>query len=828
MRLGPVEAYPARRRSAIQRFAISTDAMQPKPPFTAALARLNQHGDNHAVPPLIKQETQPDQGSETGASKYKLGGHAQDAIELSDSDSDTLQFQGQKTRPIGVVDLEDAPSVSEAIRDEHLVTNINEGGENMFQPDPATQQTVLPNNVDYSLTAPEDEPLAPRVDDAHEYRFLDRDNDYLGSEEPIQKAPVAYMGPQAPFKNGLSLGPSLFAKAGQNGSISADVRGEGIDGHTGTSNLAPGGSINKVQETLSEMGRTLLATKAKPEVEAMQRKASAHSFSGRRPQNTPSHDQKSTYKKASRVIPSAQPAVGHMGPSGLKIGLATLGMADPDILRQLESKQQETLPTEADSTNEDEFIEPFMGFNKSDLKFPKQANRTSAADDFVRGLDSSQTPTTIGSTNQIKRAVTSTPMKVPVNMAECCVADKMLLYMKDQHKTWADIRTTWNWMTGLTYSQGSLQYRYKRMKELLLELNDADVRALARLQSENPVMQLTSPAIHASRKRPHGEPDIADYFERHQQRARAMNAIAGPHEGGQLEKSGGQGHSLFLNAESDDDHPTEKHPRTGGKGLSVETMKKWRADAQNSPTPSDSEKADEDLDYPMVLYQYHVTRLVALNGQYDDQKRRTLLGPYHTLAEANIVAATNTQRPSEEDTISTIGRGAWSYKYAKDDAGMESHTACGKGGSIQAWVSREIVYPEKDIGIPKNAFTTPSWMYIAIIASSKPTEADNAQTMSNVAAGATEKSKKTIIKACTLLKLANKAAGNEWIQLQSADFPKDGDVEIDRVEMEMHLRNDLKKMDHYNEGFDRIHRDPVTGVETHIWVEQVEVEGPRN
>ena len=951
--------------------------MSSQAPFTAALARRKHRVEQIDSYVTVKQEQKTDQDLLMPVSSiYKArGNHAQDAIEFSDSDSDTPRSKSQNIDPSLVVDLDSPSSVSNATvdiaddgkekqhvstvdpsklkddgritdtrteelftkppevpdarpasdmtfkddasseprldaHDEQATIGINERAEPTFDPRIAAEHDTVLNIGDGAISMPGDHDLACHVngdfqgkpitqdcDDqavegpmyttpvaimSSEHSVVDRTSEgttavrgnhelnhekdedprttsisHRGDqavEQPMYKAPVAYMGPRISPKKASSLSRQFDVDSIQVDATTASARGVGLKVDNEPLEAFSEEKMQKAQETLSEMGRLMRETKRKRDFENLLRRTiEEQNIVGRRPQNTIGAGQK-VHGRDPRVPSSAHPAMGHTGPSGLQIGLASLGMGNPDILQQIASNKQASIPSELGPTDEDEFVEPSMDFSSTGVRGRNYVGRMSATDLFVRGSTGSSplgkqqgsisecdsrmqfsettasqaSPSTTKSGTAKKRA---TACALPTCMDECSEEDRMLLYMKEvEVAPWADIRSTWHVITGQEVPSSTLSHRYKRIKANLMELKESDGSVAAKSKGEEFAAQSSGGAPRISKKRPHGEPSIADYFERHGQRVKALKAGADPNNRGHKEKFDGQEESLFLNSDSDDNHQANTHPKTGAKGLSMETVKKWKADAQVYPTPSQSEMEQEELDFPKILYEYHVTKRIQLEGQHENQARTTGSGPYYTVAEANAVAAIKARQPNDADAMAIFRPGAWSYSYEKDDAGMETHRASGAGGKIQAWVTREIASSEENIGIPLTAFTTPSWMYIAMCSSSKRTATGDAHvTDSNeVILPHGTLSANTIIKACTLLDLANRAASREWIQLQAANIPNDGLGHIARAEMEMHMRHDLEKMDEGNVAFDRTYRNPASGLETHIWVEMVEVEGPRN
>lgn len=952
--------------------------MSSQAPFTAALARRKQRVEQTNNYATVKQEQKTDQDLLIPVSSiYKArGNHAQDAIELSDGDSDPPRNKRQNIDPSLVVDLDRLSSVSNATADttgdknekQNVITvessKLKDGDgitdtrteESLAKlleiPDAPPAFEMMSKNDASSepkLDAPDEQPkigiieraeptLEPRIAAEHDtvanigdgatsmladhdlprgdnedsqgkaisqecgdqavegsmftipvadmipgdsvgdgtregttavrrdHELIQQKNEDIrntsinhcgdqATEEPIYKAAVAYVGTRISPKNGPSLSRPFVVDSTQVDATTASARDWGLKVDTEPLGAASEEKIQKAQETLSEMGRLMRETKRKREFENLLRQATAErNIVGRRPQNTIGAGKKVFHGNDPRVQSGARPATGHTGPSGLQIGLASLGMGNPDILRQIASNKQESISTENGPMEEEEDVEPSMYFSGTGGRGRNYVGRMSAADVFVRGSTgpsllgkqqgsvpecdsrmqlfettaSQASPFTTKSGTAKKRAI---PCDLPTCIDECSEADRTLLYMREvEVKPWADIRSTLHLITGQEIPLKTIYRRYKRIKENLMEFKDSDASVTSVLKVEMLAMRSTGGASRTSKKRPHGEPSIADYFERHGQRVKALKARADSKQGGHEEKIDGQEESLFLNSDSDDNHRINTHPTTGGKGLSVETMKKWKADAYVYPTPSQSEMSPEEHDFPKILHEYHVTRRIQFEGLHENQARTTGSGPYYTVAEANAVAAIKARQPNDADAIAVFRPGAWSYSYDKDDAGMETHRASGKGGTIEAWVTREIAPSEEKIGIRLTAFTTPSWMYIAMISSSKQFATDGAHVTdgNEVILPQGKSFANTIIKACTLLDLANRAASREWIKLQAANIPDDGLGHIARAEMEMHMRHDLEKMDEGNMAFDRTYRNPASGLETHIWVEMVEVDGPRN
>ena len=86
----------------------------------------------------------------------------------------------------------------------------------------------------------------------------------------------------------------------------------------------------------------------------------------------------------------------------------------------------------------------------------------------------------------------------------------------------------------------------------------------------------------------------------------------------------------------------------------------------------------------------------------------------------------------------------------------------------------------------------------------------------------------TTLKACTTLSLANKAAGQKWLEFQTKDFVSDDLDNLRRARIETSLRKDLRQMDEDNVSFDRTSGDETSGEQFQVWVQMAEIDGPRN
>ena len=172
------------------------------------------------------------------------------------------------------------------------------------------------------------------------------------------------------------------------------------------------------------------------------------------------------------------------------------------------------------------------------------------------------------------------------------------------------------------------------------------------------------------------------HFARHHERKKALVEVARRQkirDGDQFSDQGGfDGQEIDIDAVPDAyDQANEARPTTGGKGISKATMSHWDAQsAEEVDVDVNDPEIDKDrLGEPEVLYRYHVHRREWLANQNESDAPIQVLGPYYTMGEANAVAAVNVQKPTQENSTRIFHSGAWSYNFAKDDHGMETHAA---------------------------------------------------------------------------------------------------------------------------------------------------------
>ena len=117
-----------------------------------------------------------------------------------------------------------------------------------------------------------------------------------------------------------------------------------------------------------------------------------------------------------------------------------------------------------------------------------------------------------------------------------------------------------------------------------------------------------------------------------------------------------------------------EHRTTGGKGLSAESLKRFRETGNWERAMKADQSAQEaqsgETEVPNIAYQYFVQKREWLETEEDALE--STMGPYHTLDEANAVAKVEVQS-TEIDHIEGVRCNGWSYSYQQDGNGMQTH-----------------------------------------------------------------------------------------------------------------------------------------------------------
>ena len=119
-----------------------------------------------------------------------------------------------------------------------------------------------------------------------------------------------------------------------------------------------------------------------------------------------------------------------------------------------------------------------------------QATSGSSSADSTRAPGSTITAATsinaspisrVGEPPAKKRALAGTVIKgrgIPTSIAEASEADRAMLRMREEGKTWIEINAMWEAMTGEKPGKSTLPNRYTRLKSNLMTLEKGDVSSL--------------------------------------------------------------------------------------------------------------------------------------------------------------------------------------------------------------------------------------------------------------------------------------------------------------------------------------------------------------
>ena len=284
-----------------------------------------------------------------------------------------------------------------------------------------------------------------------------------------------------------------------------------------------------------------------------------------------------------------------------------------------------------------------------------------------------------------------------------------------------------------------------------------------------------------------------------------------------------------------------EHRTTGGKGLSAESLKRFREtgnwDRGMEAGQSAEEAQHEETEVPNIAYQYFVQKREWLETEEDALE--STMGPYHTVNEANAVAKVEVQT-TEIDRIEGVRCHGWSYFYQQDENGMETHMATileihiatavcrGECQSI-CFASRvwklmqghpEIAPHNQRAAIPSSAFMVTPRVHVVHELQWLPASADGTMTAPSHCQLLTHG-------VFTLLTRANQRASTEYLETLTGNW---GHSEYDLFK-KMEMKSDLdKKVRAWNRGADCFHEEIKLedGGFAKVWVESVMVEGPRN
>ena len=284
-----------------------------------------------------------------------------------------------------------------------------------------------------------------------------------------------------------------------------------------------------------------------------------------------------------------------------------------------------------------------------------------------------------------------------------------------------------------------------------------------------------------------------------------------------------------------------EHRTAGGKGLSAESLKKFREsgswDCGMEAGQSTEEAHHEEAEVPNIAYQYFVQKREWLETEEDALE--STMGPYHTVNEANAVAKVEVQS-TEIDHIERVRCNGWSYFYQQDENGMQTHIATILEIHVATAVCRgqyqslcfatrtrklmqghpELAPHNQRASIPSSAFMVTPRIHIVHELQWLPASADGAIT-------APSHSQLLTHGVFTLLTRANQRASAEYLETLTGTW---GNSEYDAFK-KMEMRSDLdKKVRALNRGADCFYEEIKleNGGFAKVWVESVMVEGPRN
>lgn len=151
---------------------------------------------------------------------------------------------------------------------------------------------------------------------------------------------------------------------------------------------------------------------------------------------------------------------------------------------------------------------------------------------------------------------------------------------------------------------------------------------------------------------------------------------------------------------------------------------------------------------------------------------------------------------------------------------------------MEASVSRTLKPPDQQTRLPAGSFSVPRVVYLALYQPLPPSILHEDDLFGDMQPEPSTKTQNrtlaTTLKACTTLQLANKTASQKWLEHQTRHFLADSLGNLRRAELETSLRKQLRQMDDENVSFDRTSRDETSGEIIHVWVEMVDIDGPRN
>lgn len=123
-------------------------------------------------------------------------------------------------------------------------------------------------------------------------------------------------------------------------------------------------------------------------------------------------------------------------------------------------------------------------------------------------------------------------------------------------------------------------------------------------------------------------------------------------------------------------------PTTGGKGISAATRAKLVANSDIEP-PKEAVTTTPDL-----VYEYFVSRREWRVETAEDDVMEAILGPFHTVVEANAIARKEVTNPIEHDTLDRTPGNRWNHWFEQDEYGMHTYMVEVCGVHVETTVHR--------------------------------------------------------------------------------------------------------------------------------------------
>ena len=277
---------------------------------------------------------------------------------------------------------------------------------------------------------------------------------------------------------------------------------------------------------------------------------------------------------------------------------------------------------------------------------------------------------------------------------------------------------------------------------------------------------------------------------------------------------------------AEEEEELSPRPTTGGKRISSATL----AALDNKTVP------EVQKETPELAYIYFFD-LKAWIKKEDIEVFAKNFGPFHTLEEANTRAGEEIKYPLDhfEELANALEEpepvAGWSYEYHVDGFGMQTHRMLARNIQGEAVVRREVPPSRNKTAIPSSAFLAPAFVFVVQRLLRFSPQGDDLFGDSEQAS--LPDCEHTTLAVCTVADLAFKRAAKEYISVRCRLMTS---IEKDVIKMEM--RKDLKVMEENNWNvmlnktvhFEEVTEDGTPGRKGScaVWVEKIQVKGPRN